>query len=49
MKHKKLKLNIIQPQNPSSKAEEDKRLVDFMDLLLSWHIKEQRGLNEQKI
>jgi len=49
MKHKKLKLNIIQPQKPSSKAEEDKRLVAFMDLLYSWHIQEQRGINEEKI
>jgi hypothetical protein len=49
MKKQKLKLNIIPPQKPSSKAEEDKRLVQFMDLLLSWHLAEQRGLNEKKV
>ena len=49
MKHKKLKLNIIPPQKPSSKEEGDKRLVAYMDLLLSWHVEEQRGLNEEKI
>lgn len=49
MKHKKLKLNIIQPQTLSTKEEDDKRLVAFMDLLLSWHVEEQRGLNEEKI
>ena len=49
MKKQKLKLNIIPPQKPSSKEQEDKRLVDFMDLLLGWHLEEQKALNEKKV
>jgi len=48
MKKQKIKLNIIKPQ--ASPCKEDMhKVAEFFDLLLTWHLEEQRALNEKKI
>lgn len=48
MKKQKIKLNIIKPQE-SSQKEDIYKVAEFFDLLLTWHLEEQRALNEEKI
>lgn len=49
MKLKKLKVNIIPLQTPSTPEEDKKRLVEFFDLLYSWHLEEQRAKDEKEV
>ncbi len=49
MKQKKLKLNIHPPQTPSTKEEDKKRLVEYVGLLLSWHLEEQKSDKENNL
>lgn len=48
MKNEKLKLNIIPPQIPSTPEEDNKRLVQFFELLHEWHQKEKEEENKKR-
>lgn len=49
MAQKKLKLNIILSQTSSTKAEDDKRFIEFFNLLLSWNNEDLKRVNAKKV